>query len=339
MHMADALISPLVGGVMWGASTGTIGYAAKKMKLDLEEKKIPLMGVMGAFVFAAQMLNVTIPLTGSSGHIGGGILLAILLGPYAGLLTITAVLSIQALMFADGGLLALGCNIINMGFFACFVAYPFIYKPIIRKGVTNKRLMAASVLSAIAGLQMGALGVVLETVLSGKTELPFTQFLMLMQPIHLAIGILEGILTATVISYVYKERPELLGASVGGNATIKASLKKVSVVFLATALILGGFFSNYASELPDGLEWSIEKITGSAELEAQGSIHGIVSAVQEKTSLLPDYDFKAGIGGGTSFAGLLGGMVTLFAVIAFALVVKLYKRRKLLCKGEANDIG
>ncbi len=326
MHMADALISPVVGGIMWGASTGTIGYATKKIKVNLEEKKIPLMGVMGAFVFAAQMLNVTIPLTGSSGHIGGGMLLAILLGPYAGFLTMVSVLAIQALLFADGGLLALGCNIINLGFFTCFVAYPFIYRPIIKKGLSNKRLITASVLSAVAGLQMGALGVVLETVLSGKTELPFTQFLLLMQPIHLAIGIIEGILTATVIAYIYKERPVLLGGAVDGADNLKASFKKVTVVLLAAALILGGFFSNYASELPDGLEWSVEKITGSGELEAQGSLHAVVSAVQEKTSLLPDYDFKTDLGGGTSFSGVVGGMVTLIVVVAFAMLLKMYKR-------------
>jgi len=132
MHMADALITPAVGGIMMAVSAASVGYSVKKVKQELDDKKVPLMGVMGAFVFAGQMVNFTIPATGSSGHIGGGILLAALLGPYAAFLVISAVIIIQALFFADGGLLALGCNIFNMGFFACFIAYPLLYRPIVQ---------------------------------------------------------------------------------------------------------------------------------------------------------------------------------------------------------------
>jgi cobalt/nickel transport system permease protein len=134
MHMADALLSPAVGTAMIVSSAGAVYFSAAKVKHEMDEKKVPLMGVMGAFVFAAQMINFTIPATGSSGHIGGGILLAALLGPYPAFLSLAAVLVIQALFFADGGLLALGCNIFNMGVYACFVAYPLIYKPIIKIG-------------------------------------------------------------------------------------------------------------------------------------------------------------------------------------------------------------
>lgn len=174
---------------MWAATTGVAAYSIKKIQSDLDEKKIPLMGVVAAFVFAAQMINFTIPGTGSSGHIGGGLLLAILLGPYAGFLAMASILSIQALFFADGGLLALGSNIFNLGFFTCFVAYPLIYKPIIAKGYTPKRIFGASMLAVIIGFQLGAFSVVLETLFSGKTELPFGTFVLLMQPVHLAIGI------------------------------------------------------------------------------------------------------------------------------------------------------
>ena len=128
MHMSDALISPAVAGVMATASTGLIAYSVYKTKDELEEKKIPLMGVMGAFVFAAQMINFSIPGTGSSGHITGGVLLAAILGPEAGFLSLVSILTVQCLFFGDGGLLALGCNIINMGFFSCFIGYKFIKK-------------------------------------------------------------------------------------------------------------------------------------------------------------------------------------------------------------------
>ena len=122
MHMADALISPAVGGTAWAAAAGLIGYSSRKLRDGMDDRQIPLMAVLGAFIFAAQMINFTIPATGSSGHLGGGLILAILLGPYAGFLTLASVLVIQALFFADGGLLALGCNILNLGFFPCFVA-------------------------------------------------------------------------------------------------------------------------------------------------------------------------------------------------------------------------
>jgi cobalt/nickel transport system permease protein len=115
MHMADALLSPAVGGTFWAGSIGAIAYASRKLRENLDDRLIPLMGVLGAFIFAGQMINFTIPGTGSSGHIGGGMLLAILIGPYAGFLVIASVLTIQALFFADGGLLALGANIWNLG--------------------------------------------------------------------------------------------------------------------------------------------------------------------------------------------------------------------------------
>jgi cobalt/nickel transport system permease protein len=123
MHMADALISPAVGGGMWAATGALLAYSARKVTQEIDDRKVPLMGVLGAFVFAAQMINFTIPGTGSSGHLGGGMILTVLLGPYAAFLVTASVLTVQALFFADGGLLALGCNIFNLGFFPAFIAY------------------------------------------------------------------------------------------------------------------------------------------------------------------------------------------------------------------------
>src|SRR5512140_654507 len=210
MHMADALLSPAVGGAFLAGTIGTIGYASKKLKDHPDDRKIPLMGVLGAFIFASQMINFTIPGTGSSGHLGGGMILAVLLGPHAAFLVMASVLTVQALFFADGGLLALGCNIWNLGFYPCYLAYPFIYRPLIGQCRNPGRILGASVVSAIAALQLGAFSVVLETFLSGKSELPFGAFVLIMQPIHLAIGVVEGFVTAGVISYVRSARPEIL---------------------------------------------------------------------------------------------------------------------------------
>lgn len=211
MHMSDALLSPAVGGAMYAVSAVSIAYAVQKVKKDdLGEKNLPMMAVAGAFTFAAQMINFTIPGMGSSGHIGGGILLAGLLGGTPAVVTLTAVLLIQCLFFADGGLLALGANIFNMGVIPCLFVCPLIFRPILRKGVTHKRIMIASVVSCVVGLQLGAFCVVLQTLTSGVTELPFHTFVLLMQPIHLAIGFVEGIITAGILNFVYQMRPEIL---------------------------------------------------------------------------------------------------------------------------------
>ena len=133
MHMADALLSPAVGGTMWVAAGTALACSAKEVSRDLDAERVPLMGVLGAFVFGAQMINFTIPGTGSSGHLGGGILLALLLGPSASFLTMASVLTVQALFFGDGGLLALGCNMFNLGFVPSFVVYPLLLRPLLRR--------------------------------------------------------------------------------------------------------------------------------------------------------------------------------------------------------------
>jgi len=334
MHMADALISPAVGGTMTAVSAGLAAYSIRKVQRDLDEHKIPLMGVMGAFVFAAQMINFTIPATGSSGHLGGGMLLAILLGPYAGFLTMASILLIQALFFGDGGLLAYGCNVFNLGFFTCFIAYPLIYKWITRKGLTAGRIFRASLVSAILGLQLGAFGVVLETWFSGKTELPFDTFVLLMQPIHLAIGIVEGLVTAAVATFVWKARPEILERAAAGKALGGLSINKVLAGILAAAIVIGGFVSWFASSNPDGLEWSLERTAGTAELEASGGVYDVLANVQSKTAFLPDYSFKsaeegeAGSYAGTSVSGIAGGALTLVLAGLTGLMIIAYKKKK-----------
>lgn len=327
MHMSDALLSPAVGGAMYAVSAVSIAYAVQKVKKDdLGEKKLPMMAVAGAFTFAAQMINFTIPGTGSSGHIGGGILLAGLLGGTPAVVTLTAVLLIQCLFFADGGLLALGANIFNMGVIPCLFVCPLIFRPILRKGVTHKRIMIASVVSCVVGLQLGAFCVVLQTLASGVTELPFHTFVLLMQPIHLAIGFVEGIITAGILNFVYQMRPEILTDVLdrqvlsddgkaykeesAGDRAGSMSAKKVILIFAVLAILVGGGLSLYASANPDGLEWSVEKTAGAAELKEEGAVQKVLGGIQQKIAILPDYDFKNGRGKGTSFAGVVGAGIT-----------------------------
>jgi cobalt/nickel transport system permease protein len=339
MHMADALLSPAVGGAMWAGSLGTIIYCAKKLKEKMDEKMIPLMGVLGAFIFAGQMINFTIPMTGSSGHIGGGMLLAILLGPYAAFLVIASVLMVQALFFADGGLLALGANIWNLGIYPCFIGYPLIYRAIVRKNKSPKLITFATVLSVVIGLQLGALSVVLETKMSGITELPLSTFLLLMQPIHLAVGLIEGFATAGIVIYVRTLRPDIVDNLEGVKSLSTAgSLKKVLVVMAIFTVVTGGALSWFASTHPDGLEWSIEKIYGKPEVpERANPLKESLSKLQEKTAVLPDYSLPSkeehegnpawpAVNPGTSLSGIVGGAMVLGFIFILGIGIKIMRK-------------
>ena len=314
MHMADALLSPGVGAMMYGAGAAGLAWSAYQLKKEgMQEQKLPLMAVSGAFVFAAQMINFSIPGTGSSGHIGGGMLLAGILGGPAALPVIAAVLLIQCLFFADGGLLAYGANLFNMGVIPCLCIWQVIYRPLLAKKITAKRIWIASLLSAVCSLQLGAFGVVLETKTSGVTELPFAAFLGLMQPIHLAIGVVEGCITAAVLTFVWQMRPQILEEALGWKDTCEKkafSLKKVILVFAILALATGGILSFYASSDPDGLEWSMERTAGTSELERTDSVHEAAAQVQTKTSVMADYDYEDRQGKGTGTAGILGAGLT-----------------------------
>ena len=194
-------------------------HKEEKQDLTSAGKKLPTMAVMSALVFAGQMINYTIPGTGSSGHLCGGLLLTSVLGPWAGFLSMIVILTIQSLFFADGGLMALGANVWNMAFYGCFVGYFLIYRPLMRsrcfarrgeRAANRLKITLASVLGCVLTLQLGAFSVVLETTLSGITDLPFGAFCAIMQPIHLAIGLIEGLITAAVLLFLYEARPELL---------------------------------------------------------------------------------------------------------------------------------
>lgn len=294
--MADALLSPTVGATFWAGTLGTIAYCSKKLKENPDEKLIPLMGVLGAFIFAAQMINFTIPGTGSSGHLGGGMILAIILGPYAAFIVMASVLTVQAFFFADGGLLALGCNIWNLGLYPCFIAYPIIYKPLVRAQSAPKRIVPAALIGGVVALQLGAFSVVIETMLSGRSELPFSTFVMVMQPVHLGIGIVEGFVTAGVINFIRAARPEILD-SVSSTRPHSAgvSMRKILAGILVAAVLTGGTLSWFASANPDGLEWSIIKVFGGPEVpEQKNGVASLLKKLQETTAFLPEYKFKTG---------------------------------------------
>lgn len=333
MHMADALVAPAVAGTMYACSAITMGYSIKKIRLENEPKKIPVMGVMGAFVFAAQMINFTIPGTGSSGHLCGGMLLSAILGPYAGFLTMIGVLLIQCLLFADGGILALGCNIWNMAFYGCFIGAMVIWTLIMKNGMSKRKITIASILGSMITLQLGAFSVTLETLASGVTELPFGVFVATMQPIHLAIGLVEGLITASVLCFIYEARPELLWSDSGRTGVSpekqgKLSYKSTFTVLAVVTIVIAGLLSLAASANPDGLEWSIQRITGIPEVAASGTVYDAAEKIQSLTAVLPDYAFKGSDSkAGTSLAGIIGGMVVLGVCVASCFIFRLFRRK------------
>lgn len=354
MHMADALLSPAVGGTMWAVSAGTIALGSARLRREQDDRQAPLMGVLGAFLFAAQMINFSIPGTGSSGHLTGGLLLAVLLGPSASFLTLASVLVVQALFFADGGLLALGCNIFNLGVIPSFLVYPFLYR-VLSKGDISKgdrhltepvpggapgrlRETAAVMIATLVAMQLGSLAVVLETGLSGISSLPLERFLLLMQPIHLAIGAVEGAVTVAILSFVRKARPELLRHAPADNAG--RSRFAVLLAFLVIALVTGGFLSQLASKNPDGLEWSLSKVGGNAAAPgAREGVRGLLAQLQEKSAWFPDYAAKHAaprpLHGGavelpaaaSAVPGIAGTLLTLALVCVAGALLKRGKQR------------
>lgn len=267
MHLGNGIICPITGIPMLAIAGVSAIWALKKARKDFKKENIPQTAALTAFVFALQMINFTIPSTGSSGHIIGAVLLSALLGPYAAFLAMCAILTVQAVFFADGGLMALGCNIFNMGFLACFVVYPLVYKPL----VDNKKYALGAFLSSVAALQLGSVAVVAEAYLSGSITSNIASFAALMQGIHLAIGAAEGLFTAAVVYAVM-------------NGKIRQSI--LTSVFSVSALVIGAFLAQYASQKPDGLEWSLLKMSDSMVMQTQGVLYSISESIQAKTSVL-----------------------------------------------------
>jgi len=210
MHIPDGFLNAATAAGTYIVSAGAVGYSLRKTSGKLGEKQVPLVGVMGAFIFAAQMLNFPVA-GGTSGHLIGGALAAIVLGPWTGLLVMTSVLVVQALIFQDGGITALGANVLNMGVIASFLGY---YAYSLVKGLLKENARGELVGSFVAGwtsVFVAAVACAIELALSGTSPLQIA--LPAMASIHALIGIGEGLITALVIGFVRAARPDLLSLS------------------------------------------------------------------------------------------------------------------------------
>ena len=298
MHLGNGIICPVTGIPMLAIAGAAAIYAYKKATNDFSKDKIFSAAAAAGLVFALQMINFSIPQTGSSGHIIGGILLSALIGRYAGFLAMCSILIVQAVFFADGGLLALGCNIFNMGVLSCFVAYPLLYKPLAKRS----KPVAGAILASVGALQLGSIAVVLEGALSGSIAMSSVwNFTGLMQMIHIPIGLVEGIVTAAVVV-----------------AAKFASTKKLSYFLSITAVILAGVISPYASQKPDGLEWSLLNISDSVVMQTQGLLYEISQTVQAKSAIF------------TGMPYTFGAIAGLFAVAAIMFATGMLLSRKMV---------
>ena len=206
MHLPDGFLTPHIWISAWLASWGGLSYCLRKTALVLKDRMIPLMGVMSAFIFAAQMINFPI-IGGTSGHLSGGFLASVLLGPYAGAVVLACILTVQCFIFQDGGLTALGANILNMALVGAIGGY-FLYKIISRICGNNKGIVIGAMISGWFSVVAAAVFCALELAFSGIAPLRF--ILAAMAGLHMVIGIGEAIITGLVIGFVLKVRPDLI---------------------------------------------------------------------------------------------------------------------------------
>jgi cobalt/nickel transport system permease protein len=331
MHMANELLSVPVATGTLAVAAGGLGLICRKVSQVVSSDKLPLMGVLGAFVFAAQMVNFQLPaMPGTSGHMVGSVLLSIILGPHLAAVVISSVVIVQCLIFQDGGLLALGCNIINMGLVPCYIGY-FLYRVVTAGQSSSLRTYIGAMLACLIALEVGAILVPVEASLSGVLAVPFSTFLITMVGVHFLVGLVEGLITVAVLAYLQQVRPDLVLEALPGK--VRLSRKTVLATLLVFTVVAAAGLSLLASEMPDGLEWSYAERPDQPDFKPivsnENSTVAAVDQLQSKYTPLPDYSVRGSKAAGwTSFAGVVGSALTM-AVIW--IVASLLRRRQLKC--------
>ncbi|MFE4371253.1 energy-coupling factor ABC transporter permease [Streptomyces sp. NPDC056835] len=318
MHVPDGFIDLPVSAATGAVAAGAVAVSLRGARRELDERTAPLAGLVAAFIFAVQMLNFPVA-AGTSGHLLGGALAAILVGPYTGVLCVSVVLLMQGILFADGGLTALGVNITDMAVVTIVVAYALFRALVKILPRTRRSVTAASFVAALVSVPAAALGFTFFYWIGGTTDIPIGKVLTAMAGVHVLIGIGEAAITALTVGAVIAVRPDLVYGARGLSAPLKLrvggelvdaapapepapvaarSTRKVWATGLVTALVLAGFVSFYASASPDGLE----KVAADQGIDRKTEPHHAAD------SPLADYGVKdvddARISGG--LAGLIG---------------------------------
>jgi cobalt/nickel transport system permease protein len=334
VHVPDGFIDAPISAATGVVAAAAVAVSLRGARRELDERTAPLAGLVAAFIFAVQMLNFPVA-AGTSGHLLGGALAAILVGPYTGVLCVSVVLLMQGILFADGGLTALGVNITDMAVVTTVVAYA-VFRGLV-KVLPRRRgsITAASFVAAVLSVPAAAVAFTLIYAVGGTTDVSIGKVATAMIGVHVLIGIGEAAITALTVGAVVAVRPDLvygarglrqkLKLRVGGElvdvpdtAPVAArSHRKVWITGLVTSLVLAGFVSFYASADPDGLE----KVAADKGIDAKTEKHAT------SDSPLADYGVKdvedARLSGG--LAGVIGVGVT---VVAGSTVFWVVRRRR-----------
>ncbi|MGW0120984.1 energy-coupling factor ABC transporter permease [Streptomyces sp. NPDC003327] len=320
MHVPDGFINAPVSAAAGVVAAGAVAVALRGARRELDERAAPLAGLVAAFVFAVQMLNFPVA-AGTSGHLLGGALAAILVGPWTGVLCIAVVLLMQGVLFADGGLTALGVNITVMGVVTVVVAYALFRGLVLVLPRTRRSLTAASFVAALVSVPASAAAFTLLYAIGGTTDVPVGKVLTAMLGVHVLIGVGEAVITMLTVGAVVAVRPDLVYGARGLTAPLKLrvdgelvdaapaaapatapatrSPKKLWLGGLVTALVLAGFVSFYASASPDGLE----KVAADQGIDRHVEEHAAAG------SPLADYGVE-----GVETARLSGGLAGVIGV-------------------------
>jgi cobalt/nickel transport system permease protein len=302
MHIPDGFLSPVVALICWVITIAVVAVAIRKTNHQLGQKQVPLMGIMAAFIFAAQMINFPVA-GGTSGHLLGGALAAIVLGPWPAVLVMTAVIAVQALLFQDGGLLVMGANILNMGILTAAVGYG-LYRLVANRGKGLKLVGAG--LAAWLSVMTAALATSLELWLSGTAGLEIV--IPAMMSVHALIGIGEALITVAALAFIMQVRPDLLP---GEKKTVKGGLGWAVVgLLIALAVVV---ISPLASADPDGLERVAEDM-------------GFLAAGQASPyEIIPDYTIP--FLGETPLSTIVAGAIGVLVVLAIIYMLGRALRR------------
>ena len=318
MHVPDGFINAPVSAAAGVVAAGAVAVGLRGARRELDERTAPLAGLVAAFIFAVQMLNFPVA-AGTSGHLLGGALAAILVGPYTGVLVIAVVLLMQGVLFADGGLTALGVNITVMGVVTVLVAYALFRGLAKLLPRTRRSVTVASFVAALVSVPAAAAVFTLLYAIGGTTDVPTGKVLTAMVGVHTLIGLGEAVITMLTVGAVVAVRPDLVFGARGLRAPLKlrvggelvdaapaeqdepstGSPKKLWAGGLVTALLLAGFVSFYASASPDGLE----------KVAADKGIDRNVEEHASADSPLADYGVK-----GIETARLSGGLAGVIGV-------------------------
>ena len=299
LHVPDGFLSLGLALLCWVLALVVIGLAVRNGRNAFDERLIPVAGIMAAFIFAGQMINFPVA-GGTSGHMIGATLAAIVLGPWLAVLVMTAVIVLQALLFQDGGLVVMGANILIMGVIPVIISYG-LFRMVAQRSKNIK--LATAGLAAWLSVMGAALVTALLLGFSGTSS--FRVVVPAMLGIHAVIGLGEALITAAALSFIMRARPQLVHES--GTAGGRGWMVGGVVVILLVLLI-----SPFASSFPDGLEWVAQQ---------QGFINAAKAAPVE---LLPDYTLPV-LGDtavSTITAGFIGALLVGLLVFGFAKMLK-----------------